>query len=122
MSEYAPNWVNKIDVAVRQIRVAVRLHFEECDPVALHTLVAATHRMISDLRKHKGGRSVLDSAVKVAAKFFKHADKDPDGRVNIEPLPTMTQDLLMDAVSTLQGVAPQIPVEAKLWAMQSIGS
>ncbi len=49
--EYVPEWITRIDAARRQIRTAVRLHFESCDPVTLHTLVTATHRLISELAK-----------------------------------------------------------------------
>jgi len=33
-------------------------------------------------------------SVRVAANFFKHADRDPGGRVNIEPLARLTPDVI----------------------------
>jgi len=114
---YAPQWVNKIDVATRQLRVAVRLHFEECDPVALHSLVVAAHGVVSDLTRRTNSPSILGKSVYIAANFFKHADRDPEGRVNIEPLWRLTEDLLFDAVKTLQGISEKLPFELKVyWA------
>lgn len=116
MSEYVPEWVTKIDVAIRLIRAAIRLQFEECDPVALHSIVAAAHRLISDLAHHRHiDPSRLDKLDRHAANFFKHADRDPNGRVNIEPLRTLTEMLLFDAVQTLTRINPDIPHEAKLY-------
>jgi len=114
--EYVPQWANKIDVATLQIRTAIRLHFEGYEPVTLHTVVASAHGVISDLAK-RNGPSELDKAARIATEFFRSAAQDPNGRLNIEPLPQLTQDLLFDAVTTLQVIAGDIPFEAKLyWA------
>jgi hypothetical protein len=120
--DYQPMWVTKLDVAARQARTAVRLFFEEVDPISLHTLVAAAHTVLKDLSEKKGSRSIVkppgyDYKINAAENFFKHAYKDPDGRVNIEPLPRLTVDLLFDAVVMLQNVSPDPPIEAKIfWA------
>jgi hypothetical protein len=55
----------------------------------------------------------LDKAGRIAANFFKHADKDPQGRLNIEPLGWMTQDILYRAIVLLQGLVNPIPFEAQ---------
>jgi len=64
-----------------------------------------------------GEVSAIARSVRVAANFFKHADKDPDARVNVEPLPQITEGLLYDTVRMLQAAAGQLPFEAQLyWA------
>ncbi|MDB6105347.1 MAG: hypothetical protein JWO52_5346 [Gammaproteobacteria bacterium] len=114
---YLPQWVSKIDVAVRQVRVAVRLYFEKCDPVALHTLAAAAHGVVADLAQKAGSPSTIGTSLRVAADFFRQAKDDPEGKINIEPLNAMTEDLLFDTVRTLQGMVQEIPFEARVyWA------
>ncbi len=114
-ADYVPQWINKIEVAVRQLRVVVRLHFEECDPVALHTLVIAAHRIVADLANRTGDPSRIDQLRSITG-FFQQAETDPDGRLNIEPLSTLTEDLLFEAVSTIMRLLPEenIPFEAKI--------
>jgi hypothetical protein len=87
--------LDKIDVATRQLNAAIRMFFYEWDPVPLHTVVAAAHNVLRDMAKHQGiTRSVKDSpliapearteflrAVNYPQNFFKHADKDPKGRM-----------------------------------------
>ncbi len=85
--------VNKIDAARRQIDAAIRLLFDNDDPVAIHTLAAAGFRIFRDLSDKRGKRSVwahfkADIRPEMAkdfwrglggpANFFKHADRDAD--------------------------------------------
>lgn len=123
-SVYKPEWVSRIDVARRQVSAAIRLFFERRDPVAVHTLVAAGHQILTDsgnavgilgLLKGSGQRTEHVRVLNYAANFFKHADKDPDGRVNIEPLSSLTAEFLMDAVVLLQRVAGELPIEGKVF-------
>jgi hypothetical protein len=44
---------------------------------------------------------------------MKHADKDPDTKINVSPLSLLTQDLLMDAIRMLQCIDGNLPIEAK---------
>ena len=123
-SVYKPEWVTKIEVARRQLCIAIRLFFERRDPIAVHTLVAAGHQVLTDLGSAVGGLALLTGsgqsaehvrALTYAAKFFKHADKDPDGRVNIEPLTKLTAEFLMDAVVLLQRLTGELPIEGKVF-------
>lgn len=123
-SEYKPEWVAKTEVARRQLRTAIRLFFERRDPVAVHTLVAAGHQILTDLGNAagiigllKGSGQAADHvrALSYAANFFKHADRDPDGRINIAPLPELTAEFLMDAVVLLQRLAGELPIEGKVF-------
>jgi hypothetical protein len=125
-SEYKPEWASKIDVARRQLSTAIRLFFEQRDPVAVHTLVAASHQILADLGDAAGVLSLLKGSNKTAefirkmnyaANFFKHADNDPDGRINIEPLGRFTAEFLMDAVVLLQRLTNELPIEGKIFWM-----
>ena len=119
-SEYKPLWVDKIDVATRQIRTAIRLLFEETDPIVVHTIVAATHQVLCDLSRQKGLKSAVkppgyNKKLNIAENFFKHADQDPSGRINVEPLPELTAMLLFDSVVMMQGISNKLPMEAKIY-------
>jgi len=46
--------INKLDAAKRQLRAAIRLWFDDGDPVAIHTLAHASHEIIHSLFKKKG--------------------------------------------------------------------
>lgn len=92
--------VTKLDAALRQLRVAIRLWFADDDPVAIHALAFAAHEIIHRLFKLKGLSGLMfDShrvkneyrgefarTLKADAGFFKHADTDPDGERGFNPL------------------------------------
>ena len=88
--------VSKLDVAKRQLEIAITLFLTNSDPISIHTLSAAAHEVLNTLLKKQNlGRSFLDENVKrfirpekqkevidkirEAQNFFKHADKDSDG-------------------------------------------
>jgi hypothetical protein len=91
--------VTKLDAAKRQLRTAIRLWFNEGDPVSIHALASAAHEVIHTLFRRKGLHGLMfDTDVikpeyrkdwakrlKVAATFFKHAQKDPDGQIEFAP-------------------------------------
>ena len=84
---------DKIEAATRQIELAIRLLFQNEDPIGIHTLAAAGFRILRDLGKAKKSEisQYLTHIIKPgmegrfwkvfssAANFFKHADSDPDG-------------------------------------------
>jgi hypothetical protein len=120
-----PEWVSKPQVAKRQLTTAIRLFFERRDPIAVHTLIAAAHQVLTDLGKPKGIVSLVKGGqqaaerkvVNFAANFFKHANKDPEGRINVAPLSDVTAEFLMDAVVMLHRLSSDLPIEAKVyWA------
>jgi hypothetical protein len=51
--------VTKLDAAKRQLRTALRLWFDDGDPVSIHTLLAAAHEIIHTLYRRKGLRDLL---------------------------------------------------------------
>jgi hypothetical protein len=84
--------VDKIGAAARQIELAIRLFFQNEDPIGIHTLAAAGFRILCDIGKAKNSEfnQCLTAVIKPgmqgkfwkvfsrAANFFKHADSDPD--------------------------------------------
>ena len=52
-------WINKVDVARRQISEAVRLFFAEHDPLVIHTFAAAAHQVLFDIGTAKGVESTV---------------------------------------------------------------
>lgn len=96
MQQEAPfETLTKLEAAERQLRVAIRLFFQRKDLVAVHTLAAAAQGILQDLGNHRGIKSVfaekerihpeyrdeIIKSFKQAQNFFKHADKDPQGKL-----------------------------------------
>ena len=53
-------YVNKLAAAQRQLRAAVRMFFAGEDELAIHTVVSAAYRVLSDLKKDQGRDEVGD--------------------------------------------------------------
>jgi Domain of unknown function (DUF6538) len=83
--------VNKMDVARRQLDAAIRMTFGGEDPIAIHTVAAAGHRIVRDICKSRGNiegyrhftgwlapgqEKKFWKAINRSANFFKHADND----------------------------------------------
>jgi hypothetical protein len=103
--------VSKLDAATRQLHMAIRLYFQDDDPLGVHTLVGAAHKILEDLSRKRGLGSSLQSngmgvqtghhasvlrAIKEAKAFLKHADRDPDAELTFHP--DWTDFLMMDAI------------------------
>ncbi len=106
--------LSKLDAAKRQLEMAIRIYFQNGDPVSIHTLVAAAYNVLHALNKTKGGepmivkdrfveyvkpehhREFIDR-INSAENFFKHADRDPEGVLDFNP--QQSEYLLIDAVS-----------------------
>lgn len=89
---------NKPDAARRQIEAAIRMLFSEEDLFAVHTVIGAGFRILRDLAE-KSGESDFHNLIKSLIRpgkervcwelinkvpnFLKHADKDPDGTLEI---------------------------------------
>lgn len=82
--------LTKIDAARRQTNAAIRMFFEGEDPIAVHTVAAAGHRIVRDLARQNGSE-ILSSfeqtllpgvkgkfwaAFNGSTNFLKHADLD----------------------------------------------
>ncbi|WP_462151027.1 hypothetical protein [Pseudoalteromonas xiamenensis] len=124
-------WIDKIEVANRQISEAVTLFFESRDIVVIHTIIASAHQVLLDVGKESGIVSAIKNAdgmtrqefrkhiktINEHYNFFKHADNDPKGKINIAPLDRFASDFILDAILMLQNIAGVLPLEAKVfWA------
>ncbi len=90
------NEITKIDAAERQLAAAVRMFFDCADPVPIYTLAAASREVLStilskvrqasslDLISGATGRSPQEVCRELHqfARFFKHADSDPEGKLS----------------------------------------
>jgi hypothetical protein len=112
--------ITKLEAASRQLEAAIRLHFEDRDPVAIHTLAAAAVQVSVDLTKARKLPALgkFDSMVKPEHKgmvrktlaepenFFKHADNDPDATLAFNP--EVPEFFMFACITDLQalGLAP----------------
>ena len=101
--------ISKLDAAKRQLETAIRLYFNEADPVSIHTLVGAAHGILSDLNKKRGGKPMIVSdysikeeykkeirkKLKEAINHFKHADQAPNAVIDFNP--EINDDYIYDA-------------------------
>lgn len=88
--------VNKTEAARRQIDTAIRMLFSYEEPVAIHTIAGAAFRILRDLagkRTDSYMQKVTQAMIKpgmesefwrqwnVPTNFLKHADKDPEAKL-----------------------------------------
>jgi hypothetical protein len=91
--------VSKLEAARRQLDCAIQLWFLDGDEVSIHTLAAAAHQIIHDIKAHHREKRELlyDTSrvkpehrkewirlLKESANFFKHADSDSDPATQIQ--------------------------------------
>jgi hypothetical protein len=121
--------LTKIEAAERQLSEAIKLFFEERDPVAIHVLASGAAQIAADLAKKQGLNAPFRDTeymggkqkqwwvrvIKSAENFFKHADRDPNG---VLILPTeITRLYLADAASTLEAVGSEGTVEMEIYQL-----
>jgi hypothetical protein len=121
--------LSKLEVAQRQLNVAIRLLFANDDPVAVHTLVGAASTIFSDLvevhhpseswDKHaQEANSLTPKAyfriMRKAQNWFKHATDDPDSVLDFDPI--QTDSVIFGAVMNAFKLAP-LSNEAAIYAM-----
>jgi hypothetical protein len=85
--------IGKLEAARRQIEFAIRAHFENRDPFAIHTVTEAAFGILRALAEKHGGvraHQAIKDCIKPgsertfwwyinrASNFLKHADRDPD--------------------------------------------
>jgi hypothetical protein len=102
--------LNKLEAARRQLETAVKLYFAYDDEVSILTLAAAAYSLIRDLNEHRGGEPMLKDLHRILPEdlarefktyinrpenFLKHADKDPEAMLDLEP--RWTEVLLWEA-------------------------
>lgn len=128
--------IGKMDAALRQLRTAIELWFNEGDPVAVHALAFAAYEVIHAVSKKRNPyrrdllfdsliikdeyRSQYNKILKRHASFFKHASRDNELDMEIEFTPGMSEMFILYAsVGRDQCGEPQSEVEsAFLWWFQ----
>lgn len=100
--------LDKLECSRRQLETAITLFFQDSDAVSIHTLTCAAYNVICDVNKSRKGNPMFAKQryVKMGGKpslsdfnepenFFKHADRDADGKLTFYP--KFTECLLVDA-------------------------
>lgn len=122
--------LSKIKVAKRQLDCALELWFHDGDEASIHTLLAASYQVISDLNKHRKTshddmytvgmvrpefQEEWRRVVRGTANFFKHADKDPEGTLDFFPV-TNTMFMLY-AITGLMALGEQPSLNLRMLAV-----
>ena len=125
----------KIDAAIRQLDVAIDLLFEDREPLAVRTLGAAAHTLLTDLVEiRKPGESwrekvVSDSSLprkavlrvlNEGANFLKHADRDAAGSLSFEE--TENDELLFLATLECGELGTQLSMRMQVFQIWFIAS
>lgn len=131
--------LTKVEVAQRQIDVAIRMYFHNGDEVSIHTLAASGRNVLVDLCRRNGLEPpmLLDTMVRTfirpehqnavrarareAENFFKHADRDPENEYDF-PVGSTAFKLFegVEAFQALNGsVTPEMKVFRAWWLVQN---
>src|SRR5207248_7558961 len=111
--------ITKLEAARRQIETAITLWFSESDPVSIHTLVSAAHRLVYDINSKSLGLPMLGDTTNIrpgrekeyrgilakASNFFKHADRDAEKTLSFSPQSTAFH--LLDGCNVYQSLATE---------------
>lgn len=119
--------VTKLDAAIRQLRTAIRIWFQDGDPVSIHTLFAASHEIIHTLFRRQGFSDLIFDSTRIkdelrgewarrlkeAPNFFKHARDDVEGEIEFSP--SINSVLMLTLAGALQRMGvPEGAEEAAL--------
>jgi hypothetical protein len=121
--------VTKLDVAYRQLDQAIQLFFERRDPVAVHSLAAAAHQVLTDLGDAKGLQNFIKGNPYIREEmrrewirlmnepynFIKHADRDPDAIFEFRP--AVTPVYILDALQLYQQLTGKLPHKLNVFLM-----
>lgn len=123
--------LTKVEVAQRQIEVAISMLFQHGDEVSIHTLAASGRNVLVDLcrRKRLEPEMLLDSMIdsfikpehqkavrdkaREAENFFKHADRDPDNEFDFPAGSTAFK--LFEGVEAFQALTGSTTPEMKVF-------
>lgn len=121
---------SKVVVARRQLTEAIRLFFEQRDPVAIHTLTCAAQEVLHALAKARSikGSVILDfnwiredrraEIVKLLKKpqnYFKHADRDSSDVLEFRP--KVTAFYIYDTIGIWRSLSEPLFFEAGYFCM-----
>jgi hypothetical protein len=119
--------LTKIDVAEALIKTAIRLFFEDDDPVPIYALANAAREILTNLGAHEGvttllhalgnrdGKTIqeLTAESRKIANFFKHADRDPEAKIKFREDEADT--ILAVACQDFGRITGGMPVEAQIY-------
>ena len=121
--------ITKLDAARSQIDTAIELWFGDRDFASIHTLAYAGLGLLSDIGKPLGDLAMVYDpsrfregmfkewlqVVTKSRDFFKHADRDPEGVLEIKP--KTNEHLLADCVDTcLRVTGEQTTIMRVFWS------
>ena len=104
--------VTKLDAATRQLRLSIRLYFQDAEPLGVHTVASAAHGILRDLLRRRDGSfsghardgmvqpghvTFVRKKISDAKNFLKHADHDPENVLSFNT--DWTDFLLYDAIA-----------------------
>lgn len=122
--------ISKLEAAERGLREAICLFFERRDPIAVHTLAAASQQILRDIARrsslayvgflhdHPNLRKDLKSEwiqiLNEPRNFFKHADSDSTATLEFDEI--LNEILIIDAVGILAQISKTPHAEAAIYA------
>jgi hypothetical protein len=106
--------ISKLDAVRAQLDAAIELYFTCDNPIAVHTLTAAAYNVLRDMALKTGSehpfiktafvdeypdpkRKAIRNFLNHPENFLKHADRDPDALLTLNP--QVTEILLLDALA-----------------------
>ncbi len=118
--------ITKLMAAERQLFEAIKLFFEEGDPISIHTLTSASLGILNPLCRQKKGfdgfivtkkspyikeekRKEWINFIRIPQNFFKHADNDPDNTLEFRP--KINKYHIIEAVSLHEVLSEYIIIE-----------
>jgi hypothetical protein len=119
--------LTKIDAAEAQLKAAVRMYFENRHLVPIYALANAVREVVGRLGEHLDVETVQKEIAKARgltvaeligplskkAAFFKHADRDPSGKIELED--DDVEMVLFFACHDFGRVAHGMPIEAQVF-------
>jgi len=114
--------ISKLDAAKRQLEMAIKLYFNYCDPVSIHTLACAAYEILLDLSDKYGGipmilsgyimkeeqRKVFCRELRKPQNFFKHGKEDYKDSIVFNP--DLTQYHIFDACTKYMEITGEKPI------------
>jgi hypothetical protein len=131
MTDDAKITLTKLDAAKRQLRTAIRLWFEDGDPVSIHALAYAAYEIAHVVSKKRNParrdlifdsltvkdkhRAEFNISIKKHANFFKHAKRDWDKSIDFEPILSLL--FMMGAGAGLRNAGERASDEESAFAL-----
>lgn len=120
--------ISKLEAAKRQLDAAVLMFFFNGDAASMHTLASAAHEILRDicharklktstmsaLLKDPAMRKAFN-AIRIPQDFFKHARKDPEGKLNFWP--GITTLYLFESIRMYLVLSEDLTYEMKVFLM-----